>query len=58
MRTGQDYSGWVLNGVRGREATLQRDSETAVFALPAPDGVPSPTGQVAADNPVRRACCA
>jgi general secretion pathway protein N len=43
LRTGQDYSGWVLNLVRGREATLQKDRETAVYVVPVPgsDGAPA-----------------
>jgi general secretion pathway protein N len=37
LKTGQDHAGWVLNSVKGREATLQKDQLTAVFALPAPN---------------------
>jgi general secretion pathway protein N len=36
LRTGQDYRGWVLNAVRNREAVLQKDDDTAIFALPPP----------------------
>jgi general secretion pathway protein N len=45
LRMGQDYSGWVLNTVKGREATLQRNQETAVFTLPIPlsDSAPAAT---------------
>jgi hypothetical protein len=37
LRTGEAYNGWTLRSVQGREATLQRDSETTVLALPARD---------------------
>jgi general secretion pathway protein N len=50
LRTGQDYSGWVLHSVKGREATLRRESQTVILALPAPgtgDGLPSPAPQPA-----------
>jgi len=36
LRTGENHSGWVLRSVRGREATLQKDRETVLLALPAP----------------------
>jgi general secretion pathway protein N len=39
LKTGQDYGGWVLNSVKGREATLQKGQQTAVFVLPAPAAV-------------------
>jgi general secretion pathway protein N len=42
LRIGEDYDGWVLHSVKGREAILQRDGEDAVFALPAPDDVSAP----------------
>lgn len=48
LRTGQDYSGWVLNILKAREATLQKDYETAVFTLP----IPNPEGAPAAGEPL------
>jgi len=33
LRTGDDLDGWVLRSVSRREATLQKDSETAVLSL-------------------------
>ena len=36
LRTGESHSGWTLTGVKAREATLLRDRETAVFAIPSP----------------------
>jgi general secretion pathway protein N len=42
LKTGQDHDGWVLNSVKSREATLQKDKQTAVFALPVPNAPPGP----------------
>jgi general secretion pathway protein N len=36
LRTGQDHAGWTLSSVKGREAILSKEKETAVFVLPAP----------------------
>jgi general secretion pathway protein N len=36
LRTGENHSGWILRSVKGREATLQKDRETVLLALPAP----------------------
>jgi general secretion pathway protein N len=47
LRTGEDYSGWVLRSVKGREATLQKAQDTMLLALPAPTGAP---GQPAGPN--------
>jgi general secretion pathway protein N len=33
LKTGEGHSGWILRTVTGREATLQRDQEIAVFAI-------------------------
>jgi hypothetical protein len=33
LNTGENYSGWTLQFVRGREATLQRNHQTAILAL-------------------------
>jgi general secretion pathway protein N len=46
LRTGEGHEGWVLSAVVGREATLQRGSQTETFALPTPadtaPGSPAP----------------
>ena len=42
MKTGESRGGWVLLSVRGREATLQRDRESIVLSLPAPNDQPLP----------------
>lgn len=36
LRTGENHAGWVLRSVRGREATLVKDAETVILALPVP----------------------
>ncbi|WP_315834379.1 hypothetical protein [Bradyrhizobium prioriisuperbiae] len=38
LKVGEDYQGWKLRSVRGREATLVRDQQAAVMTLPQPDG--------------------
>jgi general secretion pathway protein N len=60
LKTGEAHDGWVLHSVQGREATLQKDGETAVLALPARDaeqtgGVPpaaAPPPSVSSAAPV------
>jgi general secretion pathway protein N len=34
LKTGEAHSGWTLRSVTKREATLQKDRETAILALP------------------------
>jgi general secretion pathway protein N len=37
LRTGETHpSGWTLRSVKGREATLQKERESVILALPAP----------------------
>ena len=38
LRIGEDHQGWVLRSIKAREATLGKDSETAVLEMPAPGG--------------------
>jgi general secretion pathway protein N len=38
LRTGEGHAGWVLRTVGGREVTLQNDNDTAILALPTPEG--------------------
>jgi general secretion pathway protein N len=38
LRTGEGHQGWILRTVGGREVTLQNDRDTAILALPKPDG--------------------
>jgi general secretion pathway protein N len=36
LKIGEDYQGWKLRSVQGREVTLQRDTQSAVLSLPQP----------------------
>ncbi|HUN95525.1 MAG TPA: hypothetical protein VMU69_04710 [Bradyrhizobium sp.] len=36
LRVGEDYQGWRLQAIRGREVTMQKDEQTAVLTLPEP----------------------
>jgi general secretion pathway protein N len=38
LRTGEGHQGWILRAVGGRAVTLQNDRDTAILALPTPDG--------------------
>jgi len=38
LHVGEDHQGWVLRAIKGREATLEKDSQTAVLELPPPGG--------------------
>jgi hypothetical protein len=47
LRMGDDYQGWKLRSVQGREATLEKDQQAVILALPRPgdppvSDVPSP----------------
>jgi general secretion pathway protein N len=48
LRTGENHLGWTLRSVRSREATLEKDRETMLLALPAPSetpAAPDPSGR-------------
>ncbi|WJR79994.1 hypothetical protein [Bradyrhizobium sp. NP1] len=36
LRIGEDYQGWKLRAVQGREVTLERDQQTTTLSLPQP----------------------
>jgi general secretion pathway protein N len=36
LKTGENHNGWILQSVRGREATLQKGKESIVISLPVP----------------------
>jgi general secretion pathway protein N len=44
LKIGEDYQGWRLRSVQGREVTLERDQQTTIFSLPQPSV--APTGQM------------
>jgi general secretion pathway protein N len=43
LRTGENHTGWILRSVQGREASFEKDHQTATLALP-PTGA-NPSGQ-------------
>jgi general secretion pathway protein N len=40
LRMGDDYQGWKLRSVQGREATLEKDQGAVILALPEPGASP------------------
>jgi general secretion pathway protein N len=42
LKIGEDYQGWKLRSVRGREATLENDRQTVVMSLPQPGEMQRP----------------
>ena len=62
LKIGEDYQGWKLRALHGREVTLERDQQTLVLSLPQPGAgaLSSSPGQVenvaaqgAAESPQR-----
>jgi hypothetical protein len=45
LKVGEDYQGWKLRAIRGREVTMEKDQQAAVLALPQP-GAAHPGGEV------------
>jgi hypothetical protein len=45
LKIGEDYQGWKLQAIRGREVTMEKDQQAAVLALPQP-GAAHPGGEV------------
>jgi hypothetical protein len=51
LKIGEDYQGWRLHAVQGREATLMRDQQTILLSLPQPGTVtPEPVRVEAANS--------
>lgn len=46
LKVGEDYQGWKLRSVQGREAVLEKDQQVVPLALPQPS-----TGQMAVEVP-------
>jgi general secretion pathway protein N len=43
MRTGEEHAGWILRSIKGREASLEKNSRTETLSLPTPqDASPRP----------------
>jgi len=38
LKAGEDYQGWKLKMIRGREVTMEKDQQGAVLTLPQPGG--------------------
>lgn len=38
LKTGEDFQGWKLKTIRGREVTMEKDQQAAVLTLPQPGG--------------------
>jgi hypothetical protein len=36
LRVGDDYQGWRLRAIKGREVTIEKDQQGAVLTLPEP----------------------
>lgn len=45
LKLGEDYQGWKLQAIRGREVTMEKDQQAAVLTLPRP-GAAQPGGDV------------
>jgi hypothetical protein len=41
LKVGEDYQGWKLRSVQGREATLEKDQQVVTLALPQPGTGPA-----------------
>jgi hypothetical protein len=50
LKLGEDYQGWTLRSVQGREATLARDQQIAVVSLPPPGAGEAGPLRVQAEN--------
>ncbi len=45
LKIGEDYQGWKLRAINGREVTMEKDQQAAVLTLPQP-GAAHPGGEV------------
>jgi general secretion pathway protein N len=50
LKIGEDYQGWKLRSVQGREVTLERDRQTTILSLPAPAAGAAGPASLQADN--------
>jgi len=44
LKVGEDYQGWKLRAIQGREVTMEKDERAAVLTLPQPGGAQSSGG--------------
>lgn len=52
LKVGEDYQGWRLRAVQGREVTLERDQQTTILSLPQPGTGAAGQVRVQAENTV------
>ena len=52
MKIGDEYRGWRLRSVQGREVTLERDQQTAILSMPQADTSAAGPVRVQAENAV------
>ena len=52
LKIGEEYQGWRLRSVQGREAMLERDQQTAILTLPQPGTGAAGPMRVQAENAV------
>jgi len=45
LKVGEDYQGWKLRTIHGREVTMEKDQQAAVLTLP-PPGAGQSAGEV------------
>jgi general secretion pathway protein N len=50
LKIGEDYQGWRLRAVQGREVTLERDQQTTILSLPQPGTPAAGALRTQADN--------
>ena len=50
LKLGEDYQGWRLRSVQGREVTLERDQQTTILSLPQPGTGAGGQARVQAEN--------
>ena len=55
LKVGDEYQGWKLKAVHGREAVLEKDQQSATLALPAPGDVSSAATKSPASRSIGRA---
>jgi len=46
LKLGEDYQGWRLQAVQGREVTLERDQHTTILSLPQPGTTTTEPGRL------------
>lgn len=54
LRLGEEYQGWKLRSVRGREVTLVRDEQSATLNLPQPGTGTAAPSRVQAESTIAR----